>query len=131
MVWWGPEQGRSFRRLVLGALAGWLVSWLGLAALVTLSAALPRNPAPRVLLAVWAVLAAATLAIPPARSKVGRRSAPVLVLLLPFLPLACATVALRPHLPPALQDLLEGNFRSRRRPRLQRKQARQGPRPPR
>jgi hypothetical protein len=123
MVWWGPEQGRSFRRLIVAILGGWLVSWLGVAALVALSVALPHNPVPLVLLVVWAVVAVASLAIPGASFGPFRVSAPVLVVLaLPFLPFARATVAVWPHLPDAVQDLLEGSFRSHRWARLQRKQ---------
>jgi hypothetical protein len=123
MVWWGPEQGRSFRRLLLALLGGYLGSWLGVAALVALSVALPHNPVPRILLVVWAGLAAVSLAVPGARFGGGRLSTPGLLLALPFLPIARAAVAVWPHLPPAVQDLLEGNFRSRRRARLRRKQA--------
>jgi hypothetical protein len=124
MVWWGREQARSFSRLLIAILAGWLVSWLGVAALVALSVALPHNPVPRVLLGVWAVLAAASLAIPGASFGGGRLSGPVLVLALPFLPVARAAVAVWPHLPHAVQDLLKGSFRNHRWARLQRKQAR-------
>jgi hypothetical protein len=49
MVWWGRKQARSFSRLLIAILAGRLVSWLGVAALVALSVALPHNPVPRVL----------------------------------------------------------------------------------
>jgi hypothetical protein len=124
MVWWGREQARSFSRLLLAILAGWLVSWLGVAALAASSVALPHNPVPRVLLVAWAVLAAASLAIPGASFGAARLSGPVLVLALPFLPVARTAVAVWPHLPHALQDLLEGSFRSHRWARLQRKQAR-------
>ena len=123
MVWWGREQARSFSRLVIAVLSGWLVSWLGVAALITLSVVLPHNPVPRVLLVVWAVLAAASLAIPGAPFGAGRLSALVLVLAVPFMPLARAAVAVWPHLLHAVQDLLEGNFRSHHWARLQRKQA--------
>ena len=124
MVWWGREQARSFSRLMIAILAGWLASWLGVAALAALSVALPHNPVPRVLLVVWAVLVAASLAIPGARFGAGRLSAPPPppLLALPFLPLARAADAVWPHLPHAVQDLLEGNFRSHRWSRLQRKQ---------
>lgn len=64
MVWWGREQVRSFRRLIIAGLSGWLMSWLGVAALITLSIILPHNPVPRVLLVLWAVLAAVSLAVP-------------------------------------------------------------------
>lgn len=120
----GPGASPEFRQAQIAIVAGWLVSWLGVAALVALSVALPHNPVPRVLLVVWAVLAAASPAIPGARFGAGRLSAPVLVLALPFLPLARAAVAVWPHLPHAVQDLLEGSFRSHRWSRLQRKQAR-------
>jgi hypothetical protein len=124
MVWWGPEQARSFRRLVIAILSGWLASWLGVAALITLSVVLPHNPVPRILLAVWAVLAAVSLAIPGAAFGTGRLGPLVLVPALPFLPFARAAVAVWPHLPDAVQDLLEGDFRSHRWARQQRKQAR-------
>ncbi len=122
MVWWGREQARSFSRLMIAILAGWLASWLGVAALAALSLALPHNAVPRVMLVVWAVLVAASLAIPGARFVAGRLGAPLLLLALPFLPLARAADAVWPHLPHAVQDLLEGNFRSHRWSRLQRKQ---------
>jgi hypothetical protein len=124
MVWLSPEQGRSLRRLILALLGGWLASWLGVAALVALGVAWPHNPVPWVLLAVWAVVAAASLAIPGARFRARKTSAPMLVLAFPFLPLARAAVTVWPHLPPAVQDLLEGSFRSHRWSRLRRKQAR-------
>jgi hypothetical protein len=100
------------------------MSWLGVAALITLSVALPHNPVPRVLLVCWAVLAAVTLAVPGFGFGVGRLRILVLVLMVPFLPFVRATTAIWPHLPHAVRDLLEGNFRSHRRVRLQRRQAR-------
>jgi hypothetical protein len=111
-------------RLVIAILFGWLVSWLGVAALITLSVTWPHNPIPRVLLVVWAVLAAVSFAIPGGSLRVIRGRGPVLVLAVPFVPLARAALAVWPHLPEAVQDFLEGDFRRRRRARLQRKQAR-------
>jgi hypothetical protein len=48
----------------------------------------------------------------------------VLVLAVPFVPLARVAVTVWPHLPDAVQDFLEGNVRGHRRARLQPKQAR-------
>lgn len=124
MVWWGREQARSFRRLIIAGLSGWLMSWLGVAALITLSTVSPHNPVPRVLLVLWAGLAAVSLAVPGFRFGGGRLPILVLVLMVPFLPLARATTGIWPHLPHAIRNVLEGKFRSRRRARLQRKQAR-------
>jgi hypothetical protein len=45
----------------------------------------------------------------------------VLVLAVPFVPLARAAVTVWPHLPDAVQDFLEGNVRGHWRARLQRK----------
>jgi hypothetical protein len=118
----GGEEGRLFGRLMIAMLSGWLASWLGVAALTTLAVAFPRNPVPWVLLVAWAVLVAVSLVIPGAR--LGDRSWPWLVLGLPFMPFMRAAIALWPHLPPAVVDLLEGSFRSRRWARRQRKQAR-------
>jgi hypothetical protein len=123
MVMFGPEGGRGIHRLMIAILFGLLVSWLGVAALITLSVTWPHNPIPLVLLVVWAVLAAVSFAIPGAlRAILGR--GPALVLVVPFVPLARAALALWPHLPKAVQDLLEGDFRRHRRARLQRKQSR-------
>lgn len=122
MVWLGPEHRRTFGRIVLLVLSGLLISWLGVAALITLSFAWPHNPVPRVLLAVWAVLAAVSLAIPsPFRGKIGGGPL-VLFLALPFTPFARVVGAVWPHLPEAVQDFLQGSFR-RRWARLQRRQA--------
>lgn len=128
---WGPEEGRSFRRLLIAVLSGWLVSWLGVGALITLSVARPHNPIPRVLLAAWAVLVAVSFAIPGISRRTLRGSRAVLVLELPFVPFARAAHAVWPHLPEAVQDFLDGSFRSRRPARLWRRQARLCPRPPR
>jgi hypothetical protein len=122
MVWWGPEQARAFSRLVIAIASGWLLSWLGVAALITLSFVLPHDPVPLVLLVLWALLVAACLAIPGAPFGEGRLTV-LLVLAIPFLPLARAAIAVWPHLPEAVQDLLEGDFRSHRWARQQRKQA--------
>jgi hypothetical protein len=124
MVWFGPQHRRAFGRIVLAVVSGLLISWLGVAALITLSFAWPHNPVPRVLLAVWAVLAVVSLAIPSAvRGRIG--GGPLMLLLAaPFVPVACAVVAVWPHLPEAVQDFLEGNFRSHRWARRQRKQSR-------
>jgi hypothetical protein len=124
MVWWGREQGRSFGRLMIAAVFGWLVSWLGVAALITQSVVLPHNPVPRGLLVLWAVLAAVALTIPGFSLGAGRVRALMLVLAVPYLPLARAAVAVWPRLPHAVRDLLEGNFRNHRWIRRQRKQAR-------
>jgi hypothetical protein len=117
MVWFGPEHRRTLGRIALAVLSGVLLSWLGLATLITLSFAWPRNPVPRVLLAAWTVLVVVAFAIP---GKSGRRSL-VLLLAVPFMPFARAAIAVWPHLPEAVQDFLQGNFRSHRRARLQRK----------
>ena len=100
------------------------MSWLGVAALVALSVALPHNPAPRVLLVVWVVLAAASLAIPGGRFGVVRLRSLLLVLAVPFMPIARAAIAVWPHLPHAVQDLLAGNGRSHQWFMLRRRRAR-------
>jgi hypothetical protein len=124
MVMLDPGGGRALRRIVIALFSGWLVSWLGVAALITLSVAWPHNPIPRVLLVAWAVLAAVSFAIPGiSRWAIGGRAA-VLVLAVPFVPIARAAVAVWPHLPDAVRDLLEGSFRRHRWARQQRKQAR-------
>jgi hypothetical protein len=123
MAVFGPEHARSFSRLAIAILSGWLISWLGVVALITLSVALPHNLIPRVLLAAWAVLAAVSFAFPGASRRAIRGRGPVLVLAVPFVPLARAALAVWPHLPEGVQDFLEGNFRGHRRARLQRKQA--------
>jgi hypothetical protein len=124
MVMFGPEHGRGLRRLVIAALSGWLVSWLGVAVLITLSVAWPHNPIPRVLLAAWAVLVAVSFVIPGASLGAIRGRGPVVVLAAPFVPFARAALAVWPHLPETVQDFLEGNFRRHRWARLQRRQAR-------
>ena len=118
----GPVPLQGLARLVIAALFGWLVSWLGVAILITLSVARPHDPIPRVLLVVWAVLVAVSFAIPS--WEIRGQSWLVLVLAVPLVPLVRAAVAVWPHLPEAVQDLLEGNFRRHRWARLQRKQAR-------
>jgi hypothetical protein len=124
MVMFGPSHARSIRRIAIAVVSGLLVSWLGVAALIALSVAWPHNPVPRVLLAVWGVLAAVSFATWGSPFKAFRGRGLVLVLAVPLLPLARAGVAVWPHLPAAVQDFLEGNFRARRRARLQRRQAR-------
>jgi hypothetical protein len=124
MVWLGPQHRATLGRLALAIVSGLLLSWLGVAALITLSLAWPHNPVPRALLVVWAVLAAASFAIPGAfRGKTGGGPL-VLLLAVPFMPFALAAIAVWPHLPDAVQDFLQGNFRSHRWARQQRKQAR-------
>jgi hypothetical protein len=124
MVWLGPSHRRAISRIVVAVLSGLLLSWLAVAALIALSLAWPRNPVPRALLAVWAVLAVVSLAIPGAFR--GKISASLLIFFLaaPFMPFVRAAVAVWPHLPEAIRDFLEGNFRSRRRARLHRTHAR-------
>jgi hypothetical protein len=123
MVDFGPEHVRGLRRIALAILSGWLLSWLGVAALVTLSVVRPHNPIPRVLLVVWAGAVVLSLAIPNASFGAirGKGSVLFLILTIPFVPLACAASAVWPHLPETVKDLLEGNFRRRRSARLQRK----------
>jgi len=64
MVTFGPTNARIIRRLMVAAVSGLAASWLGVAALITLSIAWPHNPVPRVLLSAWAVLVAVSFAIP-------------------------------------------------------------------
>lgn len=124
MVMLGPTHARAIRRIVIAVLCGLLIVGLGAAALIALTFAWPHNPVPRILLVVWAVLAALSVAIPGAfRSKIRGRGA-LLLLAVPFAPLARAALAVWPHLPEAVQDFLEGNYRSHRWERSQRKRAR-------
>jgi uncharacterized SAM-binding protein YcdF (DUF218 family) len=107
---------RGVARLIIALLAGWLISWLGVAVLIALSVAWPHNPDPRLLLGTWAFLVVICLAITGGRghgdSKIGW---PVLVLYLAFLPFALAAIAIWPRLPKGVQAILEGNFRRHRR----------------
>jgi hypothetical protein len=120
----GPGASQELPRLMLAILGGWLLSWLGVAALITLSVARPHNPIPRILLEVWAGLSAISLAIPGGSPGASRGRLLMLVLAAPFLPLARVGAALWPHLPDTVKDLLEGNFRSHLWARQQRKHAR-------
>ena len=124
MVRLGSEHVRGIRRLTIAVLSGLLVSWLGVAALITLSIAWPRDPVPRILLGAWAVLAAVSLVIPGASLKTIRGRGPVLAAAVPFLPFARVALAVWPHLPRAVQDSLEGNFRRYRWARQQQKHPR-------
>lgn len=108
----GPEHGRGFGRYLIGIFACWTVAWLGVAALITLSALLPRNPVPLILLAAWAVLAACSLVIPGDSRLTIREDLAEILLALPFLPLARAMSGIR-SLPEAAEDLLEGISRYR------------------
>ena len=63
---------RGFARIMIAMISGWLISWLGVLALITLSVAQPHNPAPRVLLAAWAALIVVCLAITGGRGRGGR-----------------------------------------------------------
>ena len=84
----------------------------------------PRDPVPRILLGAWAVLAAVSLVIPGASLKTIRGRGPVLAAAVPFLPFARVALAVWPHLPRAVQDFLEGNFRRYRWARQQQKHPR-------
>jgi len=65
---WGPQQSRALGRIVLAALAGIVVSWLGLAALVALTIILwPGGLVPLVLLGVWPCAIVACLGWPSGR----------------------------------------------------------------
>jgi hypothetical protein len=108
-----PAGGRAIRRLLIVVLTGWLVSWLGVAALITLIVAWPHNWVPRALLVVWAVLAAVSLAIPGSKSP--SRDSRLLLLAAPCAPFTRAATVVWPLLPKAFQDFLEGNYRARRR----------------
>lgn len=118
-----PEGGRAIRRLLIVVASGWLCSWFGVATLITLSVAWPHNPVPRVLLVAWAVLAAVALAIPGSPSPTRKRWL-LLVLAVPFAPFGRGAIVVWPHLPQAIRDFLEGNYRAHRWARLQRKRTR-------
>jgi hypothetical protein len=119
-----PQGGRTIRKLLIAVVTGWLVSWLGVAALITLWIAWPHNSVPRVLLVVWAIMAAVSIAIPARRSP-SRGGWLLLVLAAPFAPFGRAAMMVWPLLPKGLQVFLEGNYRARHRwARLQRKRAR-------
>ena len=65
---WGPQQSRALGRIVLAALVGIVVSWLGLAALVALTIILwPGGLVPLVLLGVWLCAIVACLGWPSGR----------------------------------------------------------------
>ena len=71
----------------------------------------------------WLIIAiASAIADQSGGASVGSIRARELVLLLavPFVPLARVAVTVWPHLPDAVQDFLEGNVRGHRRARLQR-----------
>lgn len=120
MAWLGP--GHGFLRLVVAVLSGWVISWLGVAGLITLCVIWPHNPLPLLLLVVWATLVAVSLAIPGA-SLIRSLRWPVLILAVPFVPFLRAAVGVWPHLPDAVRDFLEGSFRRHRWARQQRKLA--------
>jgi hypothetical protein len=124
MVMLGPAHARAIRRIVIAVLSGFLIAGLGFAALITLAVAWPHNPVPRILLVAWAVLATLSVAIPGAFRRTIRGRGALLLVAFPFLPLARAALTVWRHLPEAVQDFLEGNFRSHRWARSQRKQAR-------
>jgi hypothetical protein len=109
-------QFKGFARLIIALLAGWLISWLGVAALIALSVAWPHNPDPRLLLGAWAFLIVVCLAKTGGRGRGDSKiSWPLLFLELAFLPFALAAIAIWPRLPEGVQAILEGNFRRYRR----------------
>jgi hypothetical protein len=59
----GPVDG-ALARLLLAVLAGVVVGWLGVAALLAVSIVWPTNQVPHVLLGIWLCLIAAGLVLP-------------------------------------------------------------------
>jgi hypothetical protein len=64
VVWLSPKHRRAIAQVVLAIVAGLVVSWLGMAALVVLSFAWPANQVPHVLLVVWLCAIVCDLALP-------------------------------------------------------------------
>jgi predicted membrane protein len=60
---WNDQASRAVTRVLLVVGTGIVVSWLGLAALVTLSVLWPANQVPHVLLGVWLCVIVATLVV--------------------------------------------------------------------
>jgi hypothetical protein len=58
------QNAGAMRWVLLAVLAGVVVPWLGLAALVALSILWPANQVPHVLLGVWLCVAVAYLVVP-------------------------------------------------------------------
>jgi hypothetical protein len=101
--------GRAIRRLLIAAVTGWLVSWLAVGALITLSIAWPHNWVPRVLLVAWAVLAAVSLAIPGSKSSSLDRWL-LLVLAAPAAPFTRAATVVWSLLPKAFSGFPGGQL---------------------
>ena len=115
---WSREASEGLARILIAVFLGLLVSWLGVAALITLVILWPHNPVPLILLVAWAVLVLVLLVNPGSSGRTIRAESPALILMaLPFLPIAGSALVIWPHLPSVVQELLEGSFRSRRRAR--------------
>lgn len=94
VVDFGPGHQRAFLRLFVALLAGLVVSWGGVAALITLSVLWPRNLVPPILLAVWVLSAVASVAMSgPDERWPGRPEGWAILLWAPLHPLCRAGLA--------------------------------------
>jgi len=71
VVWFSPQNRRTITRVALAVVAGLVVSWAGVVALVVLSVAWPANKVPHVLLVVWLSAVVCDLAWPGGWSRAG------------------------------------------------------------
>lgn len=91
---WDQSAGRSVQRMFLALLAGWLVTWGGIAALIALTVLWPHNHVPQILLAVWVLAAVASVAASwEDERKPNGRGHWFLLLVAPFHPLFRAGLA--------------------------------------
>jgi uncharacterized membrane protein len=88
MVYMDRAGARALQRMFLPLLAGIVVSWAGVVALMTLSVLWPRNHIPQILLAAWVLAAIASVAMAwPQDEKQPGPTKGALLVMAPFLPL--------------------------------------------
>jgi hypothetical protein len=88
VVWMDPTTARALQRMFLTLLAGIVISWAGVVALMTLSVLWPGNHIPQILLAVWVLAAAASVAMAwPQDERQAGPSKGALLVMAPFYPL--------------------------------------------
>jgi len=91
---WDSSAARSLQRIFLALLAGWLVTWGGIAALTALTVLWPHNHVPQILLAAWVLAAVAAVAASWAdERKPNGRGHGFLLLVAPLHPLLRAGLA--------------------------------------